>query len=405
MYNEEAYQETTTQSPGKERKRSFAFLGGFLTALVLVGVVFAIYHFMFNKEAEIRRIIRDQYIGDVSEEAIEEGKYYGMVDALDDKYSKYFNKEEYQELYQNTHGVFVGLGIVFLSSDDGKELVIADIYEGAPADGCGLAVGDRVVTINGEAPGDGFTVDALSAGMQSGEIKEVTIVVTREGTEEPIEAVITLLAMRNSFVPPTVGYQVPDPDCDLDYVPNVGREMEIRNALSTTSVQAPRDGVVIQTLPLGTEFKAGQPVAWLLPQAQQMTGREMLCYVTYDDLRKLKIGQQVQATPANMERENWGYAYGRVVGIEQYPTTRQEIVNRVKLDPLAAFIPDGQAMYEVRVTLDTQDGGLVWSREKSRDVNVGNGALCNIQIITRKKPVWRVLVGTIENTVESIMGN
>lgn len=181
--------------------------------------------------------------------------------------------------------------------------------------------------------------------------------------------------------------------------------MEIRNALSTTSVQAPRDGVVIQTLPLGTEFKAGQPVAWLLPQAQQMTGREMLCYVTYDDLRKLKIGQQVQATPANMERENWGYAYGRVVGIEQYPTTRQEIVNRVKLDPLAAFIPDGQAMYEVRVTLDTQDGGLVWSREKSRDVTVGNGALCNIQIITRKKPVWRVLVGTIENTVESIMGN
>lgn len=181
--------------------------------------------------------------------------------------------------------------------------------------------------------------------------------------------------------------------------------MEIRNALSTTSVQAPRDGVVIQTLPLGTEFKAGQPVAWLLPQAQQMTGREMLCYVTYDDLRKLKIGQQVQATPANMERENWGYIYGKVVGIEQYPTTRKEIINRVKLDPLAAFIQDGQAVYEVRVVFDTQDGGLVWSREKSRNVAVGNGALCNIQVITEKKPVWRVLVGTVENTVQSIAGN
>lgn len=181
--------------------------------------------------------------------------------------------------------------------------------------------------------------------------------------------------------------------------------MEIRNALSATSVLAPRDGVVIQTLPLGAEFKAGQPVAWLLPQEQQMAGREMLCYVTYDDLRKLKIGQQVQATPANMERENWGYAYGKVVGIEQYPTTRQEIVNRVKLDPLAAFIQDGQAMYEVRVTLDEQDGGLVWSREKSRDVSVAGGALCNIQVITQKKPVWRVLVGTVDNTVQSVMGN
>jgi biotin carboxyl carrier protein len=181
--------------------------------------------------------------------------------------------------------------------------------------------------------------------------------------------------------------------------------VEIRNALSTSTVTAPRHGVVIQTLQPGTTFKAGEPVAWLLPQTQQMAGREMLCYVTYDDLRKLDIGQQVQATPANMERENWGYAYGRVVGIEQYPTTRQEIVSRVKLDPLAAFIHDGQAMYEVRVTLDEHDGALVWSREKSRDVNVGNGTICNIQVITQRKPVWRVLVGTVENNVQTVIGN
>ena len=180
--------------------------------------------------------------------------------------------------------------------------------------------------------------------------------------------------------------------------------LEIRNALSTTSVQAPRDGVVIATLPIGTPFKAGEPVAWLMPQEKRMAGREMLCYVTYHDLRKLKLGQQVQATPANMERENWGYAYGKVVGIEQYPTTRQEIRDRVKLDPLAAFIPEGQAMYEVRVVFDEQDGNLVWSREKSREVAVGNGALCNIQIITQKKPVWRVLVGAVDNAVQSVSG-
>ena len=181
--------------------------------------------------------------------------------------------------------------------------------------------------------------------------------------------------------------------------------VEIHNALSTSTVTAPRDGVVISTLPIGAQFKAGEPVAWLLPQTQQMAGREMLCYVTYNDLRKLKTGQQVQATPANMERENWGYIYGKVVGIEQYPTTRKEIINRVKLDPLATFIQDGQAVYEVRVVFDEEDGGLVWSREKSRNVAVGNGALCNIQVITEKKPVWRVLVGTVDNTVETIIGN
>lgn len=180
--------------------------------------------------------------------------------------------------------------------------------------------------------------------------------------------------------------------------------VEIRNSLSVTTVPAPRDGVVIQTLQSGTPFKAGEPVAWLLPQTQQMAGREMLCYVTYNDLRKLKPGQQVQATPANMERENWGYAYGKIVGIEQYPTTRAEIIGRLKLDPLAAFIPDGTAMYEVRVTLDEQDGALVWSRDKSRDVKVGNGALCTIQVVTERKPVWRVLVGAVDNGFESIIG-
>ena len=181
--------------------------------------------------------------------------------------------------------------------------------------------------------------------------------------------------------------------------------VEIRNALSTSTVTAPRDGVVISTLQPGTQFKAGEPVAWLLPQTQQMAGREMLCYVTYNDLHKLKIDQVVQATPANIERENWGYVYGKVTGIENYPTTRQEIVNRVKLDPLAAFIQDGQAVYEVRVVLEEQNGSLLWSREKSRDIKVDNGDLCNIQIITRKKPVWRVLVGAVENTVETLAGN
>ena len=59
----------------------------------------------------------------------------------------------------------------------------------------------------------------------------------------------------------------------------------------------------------------------------------------------------------------------------------------------------------MRVVLDEQDGRLVWSRDKSRDVRVDNGALCNIQVITQKLPVWRVLVGSVDNTIESIAGN
>jgi hypothetical protein len=57
------------------------------------------------------------------------------------------------------------------------------------------------------------------------------------------------------------------------------------------------------------------------------------------------------------------------------------------------------------VVLDEQNVSLVWSREKSQNVKVGNGALCNIQIITQKKPVWRVLIGAVDNALETVTGN
>lgn len=49
-----------------------------------------------------------------------------------------------------------------------------------------------------------------------------------------VEAVFTALALHDSFVPPTVGYLVPDPDCDLDYVPGKGREKPLRYAMSNS---------------------------------------------------------------------------------------------------------------------------------------------------------------------------
>ncbi len=43
--------------------------------------------------------------------------------------------------------------------------------------------------------------------------------------------VATLLALDSGFLPPTINYEVPDPDCDLDYIPNQAREIEAQYAL------------------------------------------------------------------------------------------------------------------------------------------------------------------------------
>jgi len=52
------------------------------------------------------------------------------------------------------------------------------------------------------------------------------------GAAGGIEAVFTLLAMQNGVVPPTINYTEPDPECDLDYVPNTARDAQITYALS-----------------------------------------------------------------------------------------------------------------------------------------------------------------------------
>ncbi len=49
-----------------------------------------------------------------------------------------------------------------------------------------------------------------------------------------VESVITVLAIKNGIIPPTINYENPDPDCDLDYVPNVSREVQVRTALTNS---------------------------------------------------------------------------------------------------------------------------------------------------------------------------
>ncbi|NLB62117.1 MAG: beta-ketoacyl-ACP synthase II [Clostridiales bacterium] len=52
------------------------------------------------------------------------------------------------------------------------------------------------------------------------------------GAAGAAEAIASVLAIKNNIAPPTVGYEVPDPECDLDYVPNKKREAIINTALS-----------------------------------------------------------------------------------------------------------------------------------------------------------------------------
>ncbi|MDO4314799.1 MAG: beta-ketoacyl-[acyl-carrier-protein] synthase II, partial [Oscillospiraceae bacterium] len=54
------------------------------------------------------------------------------------------------------------------------------------------------------------------------------------GAAGAVEALFTALALKDGYLPATINYQIPDEECDLDVVPNVGRAADVRYALSNS---------------------------------------------------------------------------------------------------------------------------------------------------------------------------
>ncbi len=54
------------------------------------------------------------------------------------------------------------------------------------------------------------------------------------GAAGGVEAVVSVLAISESAIPPTINLDNPDPDCDLDYVPNEYRSQAVRTSLTNS---------------------------------------------------------------------------------------------------------------------------------------------------------------------------
>jgi 3-oxoacyl-[acyl-carrier-protein] synthase II len=65
------------------------------------------------------------------------------------------------------------------------------------------------------------------------------------GAAGAIEAMMCVLAVRDGVLPPTINYEHPDPDCDLDYVPNESRKTDVRVALSNAMGLGGHNGCVL----------------------------------------------------------------------------------------------------------------------------------------------------------------
>jgi nodulation protein E len=69
------------------------------------------------------------------------------------------------------------------------------------------------------------------------------------GAAGALEAAATALALRHQTIPPTANYEQPDPDCDLDFVPNVARAAPLRKAMSNSFAFGGLNAVLVLAAP------------------------------------------------------------------------------------------------------------------------------------------------------------
>jgi len=178
--------------------------------------------------------------------------------------------------------------------------------------------------------------------------------------------------------------------------------MSVSSATAQSTVVADHDGVVLSYTPLYGQFATNEPILFMLPQNNDLTGREIIAFVSFKDLRWLKIGQKVQVTPLDLPREDYGYATGVISEIETYPISAEEAVQEMKMTQFPETIFPKETAYKIKIVLDKNGNNLNWSRAKSAHLKFPVGSFCNVQIITRTLKVYEVLVMKLKSVVNNI---
>ena len=125
-----------------------------------------------------REVIDEYYKGEIDDKKLLDGAIKGYVDGLDDKYTTYMPKDEWEEFQESALGNFVGIGIYMTENDDDLIEVVSPIQD-SPAEKAGIIAGDVIVEVDGENI-SGQTTDIVSSKIKGEEGTKVSIKIKRE---------------------------------------------------------------------------------------------------------------------------------------------------------------------------------------------------------------------------------
>lgn len=130
---------------------------------------------------EVYDLINDSYYKDVDKKSIIEGAINGMLEALDDPHTSYFNKAETDNFNEVMNGSYEGIGAEISLDQDGNVIVFS-VFKNSPAAEAGLKFNDKILEVNDKSTKGMNTTEVVSL-IKDNEKKNAKIKINRDGEE------------------------------------------------------------------------------------------------------------------------------------------------------------------------------------------------------------------------------
>jgi len=158
----------------------------------------------------VRKTLMDGYYQEVDDQQLMTGAVRGMMASLEDPYTFYYSTEEMTRRNDEVEGGYHGLGILLQNNADG-EIEVLRVYEDSPADKAGVAVGDRILKVNGIRVSGETSKDLNDAveRMKGEDGTEISLELRRGSEIRSINAVrdeISVSNVRSSIIDGDIGY-------------------------------------------------------------------------------------------------------------------------------------------------------------------------------------------------------
>lgn len=158
-----------------------------------------------EKLAAIEDVIEEYYYqdADIDVDAMTEGMYAGMVNSLGDPYSVYYTEEEWNDLMQETEGVYYGIGAYLMIDPATGFGKISGVIENTPAQEAGLRADDLLYMVDGVST-MGMELSEIVSMVKGEKGTTVHLTIYREGESDYLEVDVE----RRKIESPTVTYEL-----------------------------------------------------------------------------------------------------------------------------------------------------------------------------------------------------